>query len=112
MLWSASDNYESARSDYKSTCDPYFGYSKDDESACGSYGYARTAYNDAKGELEDALHNVALFCGNCDQFMNTALRASAKQAKRLQSEISSLRSKVKKLEAENKVLNDKIKRTQ
>lgn len=63
MLWSAADGYESAKSSYESACDPYFEYSKGNESACGSYGYERTSYDSAKSELESALSNVSIFCG-------------------------------------------------
>ena len=35
----AAEEYESAKSSYESACSPDWGYSQDDESACGQYGY-------------------------------------------------------------------------
>jgi len=112
MLWSAADGYESAKSSYESACDPYFGYSKENKSACGSYGYERTSYDSAKSELESALSNVSMFCGTGDQLIKPMLRAFKKQAKNLNSEISHLKDKIKKLEAEKKALNNIVKPTQ
>ena len=110
MLWSAADSYESAKSSYKSACDPYYGYSKDDESACGRYGYERSSYESAVSELESGLRNVALFCGPCDGILETFIRESMKNRRKLEAEISQLQKDLTELEAENKALNNKIKR--
>jgi|GEM_PF-4743419 len=105
MLWSAADEFESAKSDfesakssYESACSPSYGYSKDDESACGSYGYERTSYEGAKNELieaksnlEDALENVANFCGACDHIYGVV-------AKKLQNNERTIEKLNKKLE--------------
>ncbi|MFC1821399.1 hypothetical protein ACFL9T_01750 [Thermodesulfobacteriota bacterium] len=126
MLWSAADNYDSAKSSfdsakdsYESACDPYYGYSKNDESACGSYGYERSSYDDArselenaKSELEDALNNVALFCGPCDDILGSFMSESKKNINKLKSEIDQLKKKLIELESANKTLNKKIKPTQ
>jgi hypothetical protein len=37
-LSGSADNYNSKLRSFKSACDSYIGYSKDDESACGEYG--------------------------------------------------------------------------
>ena len=126
MLWGAADSYDSAKSSYdsaksnfESACDPYFGYSKNDESACGSYGYERGSYDnarseleDAKSELEDALNNVALFCGTCDDILDLFMSRYKKNINKLKSEIDQLKKKLIELESENKTLNKKIKPTQ
>lgn len=126
MLWSAADSYDSAKSSYdsakssfESACDPHFGYSKNDKSACGSYGYERSSYDsarseleDAKSELEDALNNVALFCGPCDDILGSFMSESKKNINKLKSEIDQLKKKLIELESENKTLNKQIKPTQ
>ena len=89
MLWTSASNFSSKKSTYemaKSTlemeesnyemaCNGSYGYSKNDSSVCGSYGYVRTAYLDAfervksarsdydmaKSEFDSALTNVATF---------------------------------------------------
>ncbi len=93
-------------------CDPYIGYSKNDKSACGSYGYIRSPYESAKRELKDALNNVALFCGPCDGLLASFMRESKKNSKNLESEIDRLKKRLLELEAENEALNKKIKPTQ
>jgi hypothetical protein len=112
MLWSAADSYDSAKSSFESACDPYIGYSKNDKSACGSYGYERNSYKSAKSELEDALNNVAIFCGPCDGILASFARESKKNSKNLESEVDRLKKRLLELEAENKALNKKIKPAQ
>jgi hypothetical protein len=112
MLWSAASSYDSAKSSFESACDPYIGYSKNDKSACGSYGYIRSPYESAKRELKDALNNVALFCGPCDGLLASFMRESKKNSKNLESEIDRLKKRLLELEAENEALNKKIKPTQ
>jgi hypothetical protein len=109
MLWSASSNYDSAKSSFESACDPYIGYSKGNESACGSYGYERSSYESAKAELEDALNNVALFCGTCDGMVKLCLRKTKKESMELKSEVKELKKHIKELEKQNKVLREKHK---
>ena len=101
MLWSAADAFDSEKSNFDSACNRSYGYSKDDESACGSYGYARSGYDNAKRELEDAQSNVGLFCGTCDQFIRIMKSRSQKKLVEANSEISKLRARIKALEAKN-----------
>lgn len=63
QLGSAADQYESKKRQFKSTCDPYDGYAKNDDAACGSYGYAHSSYEKAKSELRDAISSAGSFCG-------------------------------------------------
>ncbi len=140
MLWSAAASYDSAKSSYdsakssydsakssfESACNPHFGYSKNDKSACGAYGYERSSYDnarseledakreleDAKRELKDALNNVALFCGPCDDILGSFMSESKKNINKLKSEIDQLKKKLIELESENKTLNKQIKPTQ
>lgn len=111
LLWSAAENFDSAKSGFESACDPYIGYSKGDEAACGSYGYERSSYESAKSELEDALNNVALFCGPCEGILSSVRRSSMKNCKNLESEIDGLKKRILELEEEKKARNKKIKPT-
>jgi hypothetical protein len=86
-LSSAASDYDFAKSAFKSACDPYYGYDKNDQSACGTYGYRTTTLKRAYNEVESALTSVALFCGS----------GSAR-------EIALLAAKIRKLEAENAAL--------
>jgi hypothetical protein len=112
MLGSAANYYESEKSRYKLACDPYFGFSKESEGSCGPFGFNRIPYESAKSDLESALRNVSMYCVNWDQLENTMMGASEEQVKNLNTEISRLKDKIKKLEAENKALNNIIKPTQ
>lgn len=87
MLWSAASNYDSEKSKFKSACDSYYGYDKDEQSACGAYGYHTSSLKRAQSDVEDALSSVTLFCGSG-----------------LKKEIAALAAKIKKLEAENEAL--------
>lgn len=108
-LWRAADSYESAKSSFESACDPYIGYSKDDELACGAYGYEKSSYDAAKSELEDALNNVSNFCGTCDSILGTFIQAYKREVKKLESEINSLKNRIIELEMEKKALNKESK---
>ncbi|WP_158297398.1 hypothetical protein [Alteromonas macleodii] len=119
MLWTSASNYSSAKSTYEmekstyeSACNSSYGYSKNDPSACGQYGYVISSYNDAidqvndaKHEFESALNNVANFCGIPESFY----QLYHKQGSELKSVISELEAKVKKLEAENNLLKNPAK---
>jgi hypothetical protein len=59
----AADEFDSAKSNYESSCDPYYGFMKDDESACGPFGYERSSLESAASELEYALDKVNRYCG-------------------------------------------------
>ncbi|MFZ3138684.1 MAG: hypothetical protein WA126_14985 [Thermodesulfovibrionales bacterium] len=104
MLWSAADDYDSKASQFKSACDFYYGYDKDEESACGAYGYHRSSLKRAQRELDDALSNVALFCGSCDHIFRAARHATDKENGALKKEIAGLAARIKTIEAENEVL--------
>lgn len=120
MLWSSASNYSSAKStyemeksNYESACNSSYGYSKDDSSACGQYGYVLTAYDNAvdqinstKEEFESALSNVASFCGVPESFY----QLYHKQGNELKSAISQLETKVKRLESENNILRNAVKK--
>ena len=61
----AADEYESAVSDlesakdsYESACNPDYGYSSDDTSACGRYGYERSEYESALENLRSAIREL------------------------------------------------------
>jgi flagellar motility protein MotE (MotC chaperone) len=108
MLWSAASEYESEKSQFKSACDPDYGYSKNDESACGAYGYLRSGYIRAARSLQDALDNVAIFCGPCDNIIRAARSAADKELLGLKKELADMEEKLKKLEAEN----DKLRKAE
>src|SRR5712692_4885978 len=59
----AAQSYESAKSSFESACNPYYGYSRKEQSACGTYGYARSQFDQAKSELLDASSAAARQCG-------------------------------------------------
>ena len=99
-LSGAAEEYDSKRSTFKSACDPYTGYDKNDETACGEFGYLRTAVGRARRNLEDAINNVAQFCGTYE----SASRASRQECAALKKENSVLQSKNKTLESENEKL--------
>lgn len=118
MLWTSATTYSSAKSDYQmeksnyeSACNQSYGYSKNDTSACGQYGYVINAYNDAvdrvnsaKLDFESALNNVAVFCGTPDAFH----QLYRNQENDFKSIISGLEKQVKQLEAENEALKNSV----
>jgi flagellar motility protein MotE (MotC chaperone) len=104
MLWSASTDYESAKSDYDSACDPTFGFSRRVESACGAYGYVTSSFKEAKTSLEGAQRNAALFCGICDDILRAARRSMDKETAALRKDLAASEAKIKALEAENEEL--------
>lgn len=119
MLWASATNYSSAKStfeieksNYESACNRSYGYSKNDASACGNYGYIITAYNDsvdrvsmAKEELDSALDNVATFCGISDSYY----QLYNQQGNQFKSQISELEKMIKSLEVENKSLKKQLR---
>ncbi|MDO6842147.1 hypothetical protein Q4602_21965 [Paraglaciecola chathamensis] len=120
MLWNSASSYSNAKStyemeksNYESACNSSYGYSKNDSSACGNYGYVLTAYNDSvdqvnttKEEFDSALNNVATFCGIPDSFY----QLYNKQGNQLKSTISELEKRIKTLETENKSLRKSLKK--
>lgn len=107
-LWSAAGRYELAKSSFEASCNPSFGYNKDNEILCGNFGFEREVYETAKRNLEDAINNVATYCGCCDGLLDLLTRKSEKEIKRLELEINKLKSKIIELKVENK----RIKLTQ
>jgi hypothetical protein len=99
-LSSAADTYDSKLRSFKSACDPYIGYSKADEGACGEYGYMRSPAKRAQRDLEDAQNNVALYCGVGDNLFQMARRSANKEATALRKEKAELEKQIKVLEAE------------
>lgn len=55
---SAEQEYDSAKSNYESACSSYE-YDKDNASACGRYGYHRSALDMAKRELDSKTSEVS-----------------------------------------------------
>ena len=53
----AKSNYELEKGSYESACSSW-GYSKNDKSACGTYGYLRSAYENAYSTLESAINDL------------------------------------------------------
>jgi hypothetical protein len=50
--------YESAKSEYESACNPYYGYYRNNDSACGMYGYITQNRNSTRSYAESALSYV------------------------------------------------------
>ena len=98
FLWSAADEYESAKSSYESACSPYYGYSKDDESACGSYGYERSHYESARDELKSAIQNVGIFCGVSDAMLQALRAVYEKKIHDLKAKLKETEQRLKKTE--------------
>ena len=105
FLWSPAEEYESAKASYESACSPYYGYSRDDESACGSYVYERRPYEGARDELESAIQNVGIFCGASDAMLQ-ALRAAYEQ------KIHDLEAKLKETKQRQKKMEKKLRGAQ
>ena len=55
---SAVSNLESAKDSYESTCNPDYGYSANDASACSRYGYERTEYESALEGFRSAFEDL------------------------------------------------------
>ncbi len=49
-----SSGYESAKDSFQRACHPGWGYSRNDEGACGSHGYERDTLESAQRDLERA----------------------------------------------------------
>ncbi len=90
-LYRLSQDAESAKSEFESACSDW-GYQKDDEYACGSYGYVRTNYESAISDVEYAASSANRYCGGTGNSM-----------------IKKLEQYIKYLQEENKKLNEKIK---
>ncbi len=98
---SALSEYEDAVSSYESACESGYGYSNDDESACGPYGYERTAYEDAvenlrsaESDLEDAYENVRRRCNPPDSNADSTVIACMVQLSKASKELSTCLSKL------------------
>ena len=57
-LYNLSQEAEYAKDQFESACNPSYGYQKDDEGACGSYGYVRSDYESAKSNFDIAVSDV------------------------------------------------------
>ena len=108
----ANSTFEMQESNYESACNSSYGYSKDDPSACGEYGYVISAYNNAleqlktyKREFDSDLSNVSLFCG----LPETINQIYHDQQKEFESTVAQLQNKTKALEAEIAELKRKAK---
>lgn len=98
-LYRAADEFDSAKSNLESACNPYYGYNKDDESACGTYGYERSGFESAASELEYALGKVSRFCGTCQNPCQGIVKAAGMKSKKLEATIDELKLKIKQLES-------------
>jgi hypothetical protein len=63
----AKSTYEMEESSYESACNSSYGYSKNDSSACGTYGYVRTAYVDAFERVKSARNDYDMAKANLIQ---------------------------------------------
>ena len=100
-LRDAADSFDSQLSSYKSACDQYYGYSKNDENACGPYGYLTSSLKSAASELDDANDRVRRDCGTCDGIASAAFRGSAQVVSELKKENADLKKRIAQLELEN-----------
>ena len=91
-LYNLSQEAEYAKDQFESACNPSYGYQKDDEGACGSYGYVRTNYENAKSDVEFAASSANRYCGGTGD-----------------SKMKKLEQYIKYLLEENKKSNEKIK---
>jgi len=71
----ALTNYETEKYHYESACNQSYGYSAEDESACGRNGYVVTFYNERKNIMlskkEDAKRNFDNMREFCDPLFTT-----------------------------------------
>jgi hypothetical protein len=105
FLWSSADTFESAKSQFNSACNRDYGYNKNDEGACGSYGYERTSYENAKNEFEDARQNVSTFCEVCSDYVSILVRSKRKH----KNEIDHLKSIIQQRDREIEYLKKQAK---
>ena len=97
---SAVPDYKSAKFSYESACDPRWGSSSRDESACGPHGHERSSFESAQSnlksaqdELEDAIGRVSRSCG-------TTIDAEAQAIRRgCRSKIAELKEKLDSCES-------------
>ena len=105
---SAKSSYESAKSSYESACASGWGYSQNDESACGAYGYERTSLESARDDLESArddlesaasdldyaLQRVNRRCGGTTRSLDVFAQACMAELKKSKDELSKCRSEI------------------
>lgn len=107
----ANSTFKMQESNYESACNRSYGYSRDDVSACGEYGYVISAYNNAleqlkssKREFDSDLSNVSLFCG----LPETINQIYHDQQREFESTVAQLQNKTKALQAEIAELKRKV----
>ena len=77
-LSNASQNLESAISEYESSCSSSYGYQKDDEDACGNFWYIKSNVDTEQYNLDLANISVSYSCGTCNS-VNSLVRRLLKE---------------------------------
>ena len=98
---SAKSELESAKSNLESACSDW-GYQKDDEYACGSYGYVRSNYESAKSNFDSAVSEVEYAASSANRYCggsgNSVIEKLERYLKYLLEENKKLKEKIKTLE--------------
>lgn len=98
----AESEVESAQSSYDSACNSRWGYSRDDEGACGSFGYktnevksaiddfdsAKSELESAKSALESALSSISGSCGNVGDGMSPLMQTCLVELQKKTSDLT------------------------
>ena len=99
-LESAISELESAVSEYESACNSSYGYQKDDEYACGNFGYIksnvdsqRSNVDSQRSNVDSANTSVSYSCGTCNSAYSLI--------QRLMKENEELKEEIKKLKSNN-----------
>ena len=107
----AEAEVESAKSSYDSACNSGWGYSRDDEGACGSYGYktnelrsaldelesAESDLQSAQSTLEYALSSVSSSCGDVGAGMSPLMQTCLGELQRKTSDLATCELKLRSL---------------
>ena len=91
-LESAISELESAVSEYESACNSSYGYQKDDEYACGNFGYIKSNVDSQRSNVDSANTSVSYSCGTCNSAYSLIQRLM-KENEELKEEIKKLKSK-------------------
>ena len=91
-LSDASRRLKSAISEYESACNSSYGYQKDDEYACGTFGYIKSEVDSQKSNLDRENISVSYSCGTCDS-ANSLIQRLMKENEELKEEIKKLKLK-------------------
>jgi len=98
---SAKSELESAKSELESACSDW-GYQKDDEYACGSYGYVRSNYDSAKSNFDSAVSEVEYAASSANRYCGgtngAALKNMTIYLQELLKENKKLKERIKNLE--------------